>query len=102
MTTNYRSPRWGELDIIGLEADTVVFVEVKTRRSQQRVPANQTITPRKVRTLKRTARSFIYQHSHPGNKLNLPQAYRLDLVTVIFSDDDSNPKVKLYKNICSF
>jgi putative endonuclease len=32
---NYRSGRWGELDIICLEGGDLVFVEVKTRRGTQ-------------------------------------------------------------------
>jgi len=49
--------RYGELDIIGADAitRTVVFVEVKTRTSDQFGGVEQAVTPDKVRRLRRLA-----------------------------------------------
>lgn len=56
LTRNWRC-RYGELDVIAAddEARTVVFVEVKTRTSDQFGGVVQAVTPLKVRRLRRLA-----------------------------------------------
>ena len=54
LTRNWRC-RYGELDVIAADdaARTVVFVEVKTRTSDQFGGVSQAVTPNKVRRLRR-------------------------------------------------
>lgn len=47
--------RYGELDLITADADTVVFVEVKTRTGDGFGGLEQAVTPLKVRRLRRLA-----------------------------------------------
>jgi len=47
--------RYGELDLITADADTVVFVEVKTRTGDGFGGLEQAVTPQKVRRLRRLA-----------------------------------------------
>jgi putative endonuclease len=56
LTRNWRC-RYGELDVIAADdaARTVVFVEVKTRTSDQFGGVAQAVTPHKVRRLRRLA-----------------------------------------------
>jgi putative endonuclease len=56
LTRNWRC-RYGELDVIAAEpgGDVVVFVEVKTRTSDQFGGIEQAVTPDKVRRLRRLA-----------------------------------------------
>jgi putative endonuclease len=56
LTRNWRC-RYGELDVIAADdtARTVVFVEVKTRTSDQFGGVVQAVTPLKVRRLRRLA-----------------------------------------------
>jgi putative endonuclease len=56
LTRNWRC-RYGELDVIAADdaARTVVFVEVKTRTSDQFGGVEQAVTPTKVRRLRRLA-----------------------------------------------
>jgi putative endonuclease len=56
VTRNWRC-RYGELDVIAADdaARTVVFVEVKTRTSDQFGGVAQAVTPNKVRRLRRLA-----------------------------------------------
>jgi putative endonuclease len=56
LTRNWRC-RYGELDVIAADdaARTVVFVEVKTRTSDQFGGVAQAVTPLKVRRLRRLA-----------------------------------------------
>lgn len=56
LTRNWRC-RYGELDVIAVDdaARIVVFVEVKTRTSDQFGGVSQAVTPKKVRRLRRLA-----------------------------------------------
>jgi putative endonuclease len=56
LTRNWRC-RYGELDVIAADdaARTVVFVEVKTRTSDQFGGVAEAVTPNKVRRLRRLA-----------------------------------------------
>jgi putative endonuclease len=56
--------RWGELDVITVEPlrGAVVFVEVKTRTSDQFGGIEQAVTPQKVRRLRRLAGLWLAAH----------------------------------------
>ena len=56
--------RYGELDVIAADdaARTVVFVEVKTRTSDQFGGVAQAVTPEKVRRLRRLAGLWLAAH----------------------------------------
>lgn len=70
--------RYGELDIIAVDdaARAVVFVEVKTRTSEQFGGVAQAVTPVKVRRLRRLAGLWLAQRSGHW------AAVRIDVVTV--------------------
>src|SRR3990167_10557715 len=67
---------YGEIDIIAIQGRTLVFVEVKTRTSNQFGTPLEQITPFKIRALERTA--LFYKKLHP----NLPDAMRIDAVGI--------------------
>ncbi len=54
---NFRCPL-GEVDLIALHRGTVVFIEVKTRRSAAAVPADA-VDPRKQRQMRRAAEWYV-------------------------------------------
>jgi len=60
------SSRWGEIDLIMREAQTLVFVEVKVRRSQRYGSALEAVNLRKQRKLWQTAESYLLKHPHAG------------------------------------
>jgi putative endonuclease len=85
LARRYRS-RSGELDIIALEEDTLVFVEVKTRSTSQFGEPWEFVDWQKQQILRRTAEDFIAEH-------DLGQyAYRFDIVSVV------GKKVELFRN----
>ena len=56
----YRN-EFGELDLIAIDGDWLVFVEVKTRRGDGKGTPAEAVTPEKQRRLTRTAGAFLKQ-----------------------------------------
>ncbi|GAA5444224.1 hypothetical protein Misp06_02410 [Microbulbifer sp. NBRC 101763] len=71
---NYRC-RHGEIDLIAREGDTVVFVEVRFRRSSRFGGAGASVDIRKQQKLLATAHSYLQQH-----KLDCP--CRFDVLAI--------------------
>jgi putative endonuclease len=55
---NYRT-RWGEIDLIAREGDTLVFVEVKTRTQKRFGSPLEAVTTDKQRRIIRMAQTFL-------------------------------------------
>src|SRR5437588_292659 len=68
--------KYGEVDIIAIKNHTLVFVEVKTRTSNQFGEPIESITPWKLKSLIKTA--YLYKAFHP----KLPESLRIDAVLV--------------------
>ncbi len=63
----YHRWRWrrGEIDLIAIESDTLLFIEVKTRnRSNWDADGLQAITPHKQARIVSTAELFLLKHPH--------------------------------------
>jgi putative endonuclease len=58
LAANWRCPH-GEIDLIMQQGETLVFVEVKTRRSATTAPAFTAITPRKRQRLIAAAQAYL-------------------------------------------
>jgi putative endonuclease len=69
--------RWGEIDLITIEKETLVFVEVRTRTSAGFLSPVETITLKKLKAVKRTAKYYLRTHT------NLPSSWRIDCLGVI-------------------
>ena len=91
---NYRI-RGGEINIVAKDSDTLVFVEVKTRYSHEFGDPAEAMTYFKMKALIKTTQFYLMQ-----NKLE-NMSYRLDFISVDFSEDNQNPKIELLKNITS-
>lgn len=52
----------GEIDLVALDADTLVFCEVRTRRSRGQGSALESVTPAKQRQVVRVAEAFLARH----------------------------------------
>lgn len=53
--------RSGELDIVAMDGATLVFVEVKTRRSERTGPPQAAVTPTKLRRLRHLVGQYLLQ-----------------------------------------
>lgn len=89
---NFRS-KFGEIDIVAMEKNTLVFVEVKTRRSNIFGIPEEAIRPWKLQRLIKSAQ--YYKLIHP----ELPNQMRIDAVSVYLSANNRLEKISLYKNI---
>lgn len=89
---NFRK-RYGEIDIICEENNTLVFVEVKTRKNTQFGFPKEAITYRKLQSLIKSA--YYYKHTHP----KLPKSMRIDLISLLLSDINKVEKIELIRNI---
>lgn len=87
--TNFRA-RLGEIDIIARDKDTLVFVEVRSRKTTYFGLPSETITYPKQQKLIRTANLYL------SMKHLQKASCRFDVVEVIFEDDD--PKVTLIRD----
>lgn len=85
--------RGGEIDIIAIDVDTLVFIEVKTRRSHEFGTPFEAITPWKMRSLIKSAE--FYKVKHP----QLPELMRIDAVGIILQNDNTLASLELVKNI---
>lgn len=72
---NWRSPE-GELDLIAEVDGTLVFVEVKTRRTAAFGAPEEAISPRKIRHLIRSAAAYLEAHT-TGDR-----AWRIDVIAI--------------------
>jgi putative endonuclease len=52
----------GELDLVAVDGRTIVFVEVKTRESDQHSRPDEAVTPDKQRRLTRLAVTYLKRH----------------------------------------
>lgn len=78
--------RYGELDIIALDKQILVFVEVKTRINESFGTPAEAVTPRKLREVIQTAQ--YYKVLHP----ELPDAIRVDVIGILLDLDTMRVK----------
>jgi putative endonuclease len=75
---NHRT-RWGELDLVAHDGDTLVFVEVKTRRASARAGSPfEAVGPRKQAQVRRIAAGWLVRVTDRPHAENL----RFDVVGV--------------------
>lgn len=79
LTANFRSAR-GEIDLIFRDGDCLVFVEVKTRSSENWVRPAAAVNARKRRLLSQTALDYLRLLPNPRVKI------RFDIVEVLIAD----------------
>jgi len=61
VATGYRS-RYGEIDLIVRDAQYLLFVEVKTRRSAHFAEAREAVDFRKMEKIRQTAELYLSEH----------------------------------------
>lgn len=75
--------RYGEIDIIAIKENTLVFIEVKTRVGREFGLPEEAVTPRKLHEVVGTAQ--YYKVLHP----ELPDAMRVDVIGIELDFDET-------------
>ena len=86
---NYRT-KLGEIDIIAKDHDTIVFIEVKTRRSENYGSPKWAVTPKKQRKISMVA--LLYLKSTRQSRARA----RFDVVSI--GPLDTNARIEIIKN----
>lgn len=84
--------REGEVDLVALEDETIVFVEVKARSSHAFGRPEESLTAEKQRRLQRTAWSYLQE-----NKIE-DADWRIDVVAIDRGDDGLVRRLDHYRN----
>lgn len=80
LTCNYRS-RFGEIDIIAEDGDTLVFVEVRFRKNNHFGSALESVTAAKQKKIRLTAQQYLAKH-----KIGETRPTRFDVVGITAAD----------------
>ena len=79
--------RHGEIDIIALDQNYLVFIEVKFRTSTKKGLPEEAVSPRKQHSIVSAAKYYLYRH---GISFDTP--CRFDVIVIL------NETITLYKN----
>ena len=86
-----RSPL-GELDLVAVDGRTVVFIEVKTRRSHDAGHPVEAVGPDKQQRLTRLALAFLKRHDL------LEHDARFDILAITWPPQARKPTIEHFKN----
>jgi putative endonuclease len=87
LTRNYRTP-YGEVDLIAKDGDTLVFLEVKLRRSEFFGPPQAAVNTAKQRHLIRAAQYYLSRQGTADIK------FRFDVVAITLSG--RQPQISIF------
>lgn len=87
---NYHYSRYSEIDIIAKDKDTIVFVEVKTRLTQNCGHPLEAIDTKKLQNIYKAGLSYL-QNTDEQHK-----NFRIDVISVLGLE---NPQIEHIKNI---
>lgn len=91
LARNYRS-KWGEIDIVAKDRDTVVFVEVKTKTSDNYGEPWEMINRWKIEQVKRMGEMWCREFGWEG-------LVRMDGVGVYMNQDGDVEKIEHWENV---
>lgn len=90
LSRNYRTPA-GELDIVAHEGESIVFVEVKTRRTASFGPPQEAVTPAKAAHIIAAAQHYLQDTAQ------IDGDWRIDVVAV-FGSPKTSPEITLIRS----
>lgn len=82
----------GEIDIVAVDDQTVVFVEVKTRSSADKGEPWEAVDEQKQKKILATASLYLKREDL------LDQKSRFDIVSITWSDPDEKPEIQHFEN----
>jgi putative endonuclease len=91
LARRHRTPL-GEIDLIARDGTCIVFVEVKTRRTESAGSPHEAVDRAKQAQLTRLALAFLKRYRL------LEQSARFDVVSIVWEGSTSEPRIVHYKN----
>lgn len=91
LETNYRCPE-GEIDIVARQPDSLVFIEVRTKKSWLFGSPEESITRVKKEKLQALAERYGQEHE------NLPENWRIDVVAIQLDGSGRVSRIELIEN----
>ncbi len=88
IVTTRLKQRYGEIDIVAVDGQTIVFVEVKTRRLDLTTQPAEAVDETRQRRLTRAALAFLKYHG----LLEYPS--RFDVIEIVWAADKAEPKIR--------
>lgn len=80
-----------EIDLIAYDRETLVFLEVKTRSSDEFAAPEQAVDLRKQRQITRAARAY-------RRIFRTESSFRYDVVSIVITDLKRKPEIRLLEN----
>lgn len=92
---NFRT-RFGEIDLIMTDKNTLVFVEVKLKRGADFGSPEEMIDKRKVHQIRITAEMFLLKNKDIKEKFG---SFRIDAVCIVLDEWGEVSRINHYENI---
>jgi putative endonuclease len=89
---NFRAGRYGEIDLVAQDGDTLVFVEVRSRTTPTGSTPAESVTELKLGRLLRAAEYYLVRR-------RLDCFWRVDVVAVFLDPDGKPRRQTLYRNV---
>ncbi len=89
--TNYRTPE-GEIDIVASQKESLVFIEVRTKRSLTFGSPEESITRTKKQKLRVMANRYLQCHN------NLLALWRIDVVAIELDNKGNPSRIEIIEN----
>lgn len=86
---NYTS-RFGELDLVAIDGEELVFIEVKTRTTDTFGLPEEAITPAKLEKIQ--SAGLIWLQEHP----EAPDDWRVEVVAIILNSSHQTREIQLF------
>lgn len=90
---NWHAGRYGEIDIVAQDGDSLVIVEVKTRHGAGFGNPEDAVNAAKQEKLRGAAAAYLLAHPQ------LPQSVRIEVVAVVLSPRGEALDLKHYRDI---
>ncbi|MCK4798508.1 MAG: YraN family protein [Spirochaetes bacterium] len=84
--------KYGEIDLIGIENKTIIFIEVKLRKNKNFGLPSEAIDSKKLKRIHNTATNYISEMNFTNNDC------RFDVICLFYSNHENLYKIEWLKN----
>ncbi len=89
---NFKS-KLGEIDLIAVHKNTLIFIEVKTRSSLEFGQPYEAVGKHKLRSISNTGKFFVSIHQ------DLPKSQQIDVISILTTQDGKTKHIEHLQNV---